>query len=673
MMTPQESATEAMRLLDCNFEPGDRIEFRTFGTIKQQHWCLKQDAQSVIITKLSTFGPGTHICVSGCTRLRDGGKTEDVELARCLYADFDKTTVEEARSAWTKAGLPEPTVVVKTGGGVHAYWRLKEPITDLVEFSQRQKALAIRLGSDESICDAPRVMRLPGFPNWKYPAHPMCVVDTATPANVWSIDQFPLPQPVLPEQAPIAVEPQSMSNLSKRFIDEGFVMKAGRRQTIYTVACDLKARSWSHADATQAIMPRVRTLGLSAVDLADVPRQITNAFSRPRSPLAGAATEADLGPIIYNASNLIAEYPTLRRPIIHGLLRSGETMNIISAPKMGKSWLVNALAIMASQGGPWLGFQCVKSKVLLIDNELHKETMSSRLGNLCLKMKVHYAGKYTQLDDLDIVNIRGHLMDFDKLGATLINKLKAGSYDLIILDSFYRFIPANTTENDNGAMARIFNLIDGWAKKNDCSFVMIHHTSKGDQSDKAVTDVGAGAGSMARATDTHLILRRHEEEGHFVLEAVTRSFPPIKPKVLHFDFPLFVHALTMNPKHLKKAGKIDDGWTAERFAKEIVGNRRMSPAELIAAGMAQGLTTNRVKTLRILAEGAGLLAKEGNTTNLKYFVPPTPAGAPPTPAPAVPPVPTPAGTTSTPTPAVPPTPADTTLSSEVTPSEDPSP
>ncbi len=216
MMTPQESATEAMRLLDCNFEPGDRIEFRTFGSFIQQHWCLKQDARSVIITKLSTFGPGTHICVSGCTRLRDGGKTEDVELARCLYADLDKTTVEEARIRWTNAGLPEPTVIVKSGNGVHPYWRLKEPITDLVEFSQRQMALAIRLGSDTAICDAPHVMRLPGFKNWKYATQPMCVVHTATPTNVWSIDQFPLPQPVLPVQAPIAVAPQSMADLSAK-------------------------------------------------------------------------------------------------------------------------------------------------------------------------------------------------------------------------------------------------------------------------------------------------------------------------------------------------------------------------------------------------------------------------------------------------------------------------
>ena len=81
-------------------------------------------------------------------------------LARCLFADFDGgTTVEQARMAWREANIPEPTVVVKTGGGIHAWWRLAEPMTDMAEWTRYQKALAHRLGSDSSVTDAPRVMR----------------------------------------------------------------------------------------------------------------------------------------------------------------------------------------------------------------------------------------------------------------------------------------------------------------------------------------------------------------------------------------------------------------------------------------------------------------------------------------------------------------------------------
>ncbi|MCD4825945.1 MAG: helicase RepA family protein, partial [Phycisphaerae bacterium] len=96
-----------------------------------------------------------------------------------------------------------------------------------------------------------------------------------------------------------------------------------------------------------------------------------------------------------------------------------------------------------------------------------------------------------------------------------------------------------TDENDNGAIAYLYNLIDRYAGQLQCAFVLIHHASKGNQSGKAVTDVGAGAGSQSRAADTHLILRPHEEEGITVLESAVRSWPPMEPLGLSWEWPLF--------------------------------------------------------------------------------------------------------------------------------------
>ena len=87
------------------------------------------------------------------------------------------------------------------------------------------------------------------------------------------------------------------------------------------------------------------------------------------------------------------------------------------------------------------------------------------------------------------------------------------------------------SENDNGKMAQLYNLLDRVANRLGCAFILIHHTSKGDQSGKSVTDVGAGAGSQSRATDAHLILRPHELESLFVLEGAVRSFPPLASRV----------------------------------------------------------------------------------------------------------------------------------------------
>ena len=110
---------------------------------------------------------------------------------------------------------------------------------------------------------------------------------------------------------------------------------------------------------------------------------------------------------------------------------------------------------------------------------------------------------------------------------------------VIILDAFYRFMPPGFSENDNGQMASVYNELDRIADRLKCCFVLIHHTSKGEQHGRAVTDVGAGAGSQSRATDTHLILRRHREQGAVVLEATVRSWPPLDPVCLRWRHPVW--------------------------------------------------------------------------------------------------------------------------------------
>jgi hypothetical protein len=456
-------------------------------------------------------------------------------------------------------------------------------------------------------------MRLPGFVNTKYDHRPLCYVAAVDTDNTYSLADFPDPTDGESERAGVVVPPtpKSMSNLSQRFLNEGYVMPAGRRQTIFTVACDLAARSWDEGDAIKAITERAQSLGLSPIDLLDIPRQIANAFKFPRLPCVGdaeAATPAaaDSALVITPICKLVAAHKELRRSIIHGLLRSGETMNIISAPKMGKSWLVNALAIHASLGRPWLGFHCAKSRVLLIDNELHSETTARRIPALCKALGIDIA----ELADLDTLNLRGNLIDFSKLGPVLFDKIEKGRYDIVILDAFYRFLVAGMAENDNGAMAAVYNMIDQWAQKLGCCFIMIHHTSKGNQSDKDVTDVGSGAGSMSRAADTHLILRHHEDEHHLVLDAAVRSFEPVLPKVLHWSFPLFTTADNKDAARLKRKVAIDDGWTTERFVDEVFGLKTLTTGQALPIALKLKLSANRFKTLRQASVGEGLLVAE---------------------------------------------------------------
>ncbi len=239
---------------------------------------------------------------------------------------------------------------------------------------------------------------------------------------------------------------------------------------------------------------------------------------------------------IVKLKDLIHTFNALNKPIVHGLLREGETMNIIASPKMGKSLLVSGLAISIATGMDWFGMNVEQGKVLHIDNELHVPTITDRYLKITRAMNLPH---HLFSDNIDIVCHRGKLKDLVAMGS-MFDKIEPGQYKLIIIDAFYRALPKDTDENDNGAIASLYNRIDHYAAKLQCAFAMIHHTSKGNQSGKAVTDVGAGAGSQSRAADTHLVIRPHAEDDIVVLEAAVRSWPAMQPKALYLEWPLFV-------------------------------------------------------------------------------------------------------------------------------------
>jgi hypothetical protein len=109
-----------------------------------------------------------------------------VACARCLFVDFDGIDPDTARDRWCYADLPTPTLVIASGHGVHAYWRLAEPITDMALWTRWQKRLIALLGSDGAIHDPARIMRLPGFLNHKEPVAACSIVDD-DPARIYDL------------------------------------------------------------------------------------------------------------------------------------------------------------------------------------------------------------------------------------------------------------------------------------------------------------------------------------------------------------------------------------------------------------------------------------------------------------------------------------------------------
>jgi RecA-family ATPase len=159
---------------------------------------------------------------------------------------------------------------------------------------------------------------------------------------------------------------------------------------------------------------------------------------------------------IMTCAELIRTYPERRPAVIDGLLREGETVNIIAAPKIGKSWLTLSLGFAIATGQPWLGFETTQGGVLIIDNELHRETSAHRLRTMANALNIpieQIAGK------IFIINLRGLLRDLVGLGDWL-KQFPRGRFKLAVIDAFYRTLPLGADENSNASMAAQYNLVD---------------------------------------------------------------------------------------------------------------------------------------------------------------------------------------------------------------------
>lgn len=269
-----------------------------------------------------------------------------------------------------------------------------------------------------------------------------------------------------------------------------------------------------------------------------------DAFAKPKS-------KSNVQPVDY--CELLASHPDLRPQLIHGICRVGEIVNVIAAPKIGKSFLAVCLAWCVALGRSWLGFETVAGRVLIIDNELHEETLADRIDKVANKMMIAAEDRPGRIHTL---SLRGHeLIDLDSI-AEFIYSIPPGAYSAVVFDALYRALPDGCNENENGAMTRLYNTLDRYASQLHAAIFVVHHTSKGDQSGKGVTDVGSGAGAISRAADTHLTIRPHVEDGHAVLEAVTRSFKSPDPLTIKFDYPAW--EATSKPAEVRKqAGQAD--------------------------------------------------------------------------------------------------------------------
>jgi len=192
-----------------------------------------------------------------------------------------------------------------------------------------------------------------------------------------------------------------------------------------------------------------------------------------------------------------------RQWIVENLITTGLTI-LSGAPKIGKSWLLFALAEAASTGGNFLDHYTVnKTSVLHLSLEDTPRTIKERREILADKQR---GGFSSGNDKLFIAT------QWDTGPSGLENYLRAhNEIKLVIVDTLGRFMPDIEDMNDYAATVKALAGIKRIADTLDIAILVVHHAKKGGSKEKDWMEQSLGSQGIVGSADTIIILQREIE------------------------------------------------------------------------------------------------------------------------------------------------------------------
>lgn len=177
------------------------------SVIKSFGFAYPDSLDSLIVAAKNHNDKGADVYMGVCLRrsqweLGSRGTEELALSSNVVWLDIDfageghkgKTIDKVTAQRMLHQFKLKPSIVVKTGGGIHVYWLLKEAAlgAELHTVKRINKAL-IKHFSTDPVADLARILRIPGFPpflNLKYSPHRPVEVSWWRPEHVYALKDF---------------------------------------------------------------------------------------------------------------------------------------------------------------------------------------------------------------------------------------------------------------------------------------------------------------------------------------------------------------------------------------------------------------------------------------------------------------------------------------------------
>jgi len=159
------------------------IEFRPLPYDRHKRsWMWTGEVQSR--RWLPDFGENVNAYMGVLPRDRCGvGKKKNVLIGQVVWVDLDQGQQRE----WH---LPPSIIVQSSPGKYQVYWLLVHPTYNLAEIEDANRRLVDYYGGDKACWGRGTILRLPGYPNLKYPEKPLAHLIECRPDVVYTLEDL---------------------------------------------------------------------------------------------------------------------------------------------------------------------------------------------------------------------------------------------------------------------------------------------------------------------------------------------------------------------------------------------------------------------------------------------------------------------------------------------------
>lgn len=477
---------EAERFLALLDESAEAFCFRTFadsGDGTGRKYSGNLDTVAGDLRADNDKGRGVFVVIN-----EGGQKDSDIVRIRAVFADFDKVPLPDHFEF-------EPHIIVESSRGkYHAYW-LTDGL-DVAQFKTLQKHIAARYGSDTSVCNPSRVMRVPGFIHRKpadsegHDGEPFqtCIIHAAGGqpyAAQTVLEAFPpaskAPAPPTASQTgagPVQVSSgrhDDMLKLSGKLARQIHYERMSRDAALAALDVEAKRGRWSR-------------------DMR--PGEMTEALDGALNHLADGTWPNDRGeehePEPEQCMHLIElaglSTATVEPPqfVMPPLLPRGHVTLLGAHGGAGKSTFALELAAHVAAGRPFGPFECKQGRALVVSLEDAGDLVRFRLARICETFGLDMdtiAERLTLLDGATVdaaLAVEHSLYGVKQLSTTAaLTQLQsmAAGHDLIVIDNASDGFAGN---GNDALQVRQFmkRMLGGIAHENNAAVLLLAHLDK---------------------------------------------------------------------------------------------------------------------------------------------------------------------------------------------------